>query len=190
MPVHGRTEDLLATGQVRMVIETERLILREFKLSDLDDFSAVMADPLVMRFSITGPWDRDRTRRFLEGCLVDYSEDRWGFGRWATIHKQDNRLIGFSGLARYDDVDGSSEVEIGYRLLPEYWGGGLGTESAQASRDFGFGHLRLTRLISMIQPGNLASVRVAEKIGMVCEKEIHKWDQRILVYAVSAEEVS
>lgn len=171
-----------------MVIETERLILRKFRLPDLDDLLAVMADPQVMRFSISGPWDRDRTQHFLEECLVDYSEARWGFGRWATIHKQDDRLIGFSGLARWDDVDGSPEVEIGYRLLPEYWGQGLGTESARASRDYGFRQLRLPRLISLIQPGNLASVRVAEKTGMVCEKEILKWGQPILVYAVWAEE--
>jgi RimJ/RimL family protein N-acetyltransferase len=174
-------------GQSGMVVETERLILREFQLSDLDAFLAVMPDPEVMRFSISGPWDRDRTERFLGGCLLDYSEERWGFGRWATVHKKDDRLIGFSGLARYDDVDGSSEVEIGYRLLPEYWGRGLGTESAAASRDHGFGSLGLPRLISMIQPGNHPSVRVAEKIGMVCEKEIVKWDQPILVYAVSAD---
>jgi len=169
-----------------MLIETERLILREFELSDLDDFAAIMANPEVMRFSISGPWNPEQTKRFLESCLVDYSEERWGFGRWAVVHKQDDRLIGFSGLARWDDVDSSVEVEIGYRLLPEYWSQGFGTESAAASRDYGFEHLGLSRLISMIELENVASIRVAEKIGMAFEKEILKWERRILVYTISS----
>jgi RimJ/RimL family protein N-acetyltransferase len=168
-------------------IESDRLILRRFDLSDLGEFAPIMADPEVMRFSKGGAWTRERTQQFLEGCLVDYSEERWGYGRLAVVHKADNRLIGFAGLALFDDVDGSPEVEIGYRLLPEYWGMGLGTEAAAATRDHGFGDLGMTRLISMIQPENVASIRVAEKIGMKREKEIHKWDLQLLVYVVSRE---
>lgn len=67
--------------------------------SDLDDLASIMADPQVMRFSVSGPWSRERTQRFLEGCLVDYSEERWGYGRLAVVHKADSRLIGFAGLA-------------------------------------------------------------------------------------------
>ena len=169
-----------------MLIETERLILREFELSDLDDFSTIMANPEVMRFSISGPWNPEQTKRFLENCLVDYSKERWGFGRWAVVNKKDDRLIGFSGLARWGDIDGSAEVEIGYRLLPEYWGQGFGTESAAASRDYGFEHLGLSCLISIILPENVISIRIAEKIGMAFEKEILKWERRILVYAISS----
>jgi len=169
-----------------VITETNRLILREFRLSDLDDFSLITADPQVMRFSISGPWSRDRTKVFLEECQIDYSEERWGYGRWAALHKADNRLIGFCGLALWPDVDGSPEVEVGYRLTPEYWDRGLATEAAAATRDYGFGHLGMTRLIAMIQPENVASIRVAEKIGMKCEKEIQKWDQQILVYVISA----
>lgn len=169
-----------------MLIETSRLILREFDLSDLDDFAAIMADPEVMRFSISGPWDRARTREFLESCQVDYSPQRWGFGRWAVIHKEDQRLIGFSGLARFDEVDGFPEVEIGYRFHPDYWGQGFATESAVASRDYGFQELKLLRLISLIEPENVASIRVAEKVGMTCEKRIVKWNRPILVYAIAS----
>ena len=117
-----------------MTIDTERLTLRRFELSDLDEFAAIMADPEVMRFSKSGPWTRERTREFLEACLVDYSEERWGYGRLAVVHKADKRPIGFAGLALFDDVDGSPEVEVGYRLDPEYWGRGLGTEAAALRR--------------------------------------------------------
>jgi RimJ/RimL family protein N-acetyltransferase len=170
-----------------VVIETERLTLRPFELSDLDEFAPIMADPEVMRFSKGGPWTREKTRQFLEGCLVDYSEERWGYGRLAVLHRADGRMIGFAGLARFDDIDGSPEVEVGYRLLPEYCGQGLGTEAAAASRDWAFGELGITRVISLIQPGNAASIRVAEKVGMTCEKQFRMWDLDLLVYAVSRE---
>ena len=170
-----------------MTIETERLLLRRFELLDLDEFAPIMADSDVMRFSKSGPWTRERTLEFLEACQVDYSEERWGYGRLAVVHKADNKLIGFAGLALFDDVDGSPEVEVGYRLHPEYWGIGLGTEAAAASRDHAFTELGMTRVISMIQPENVRSIRVAEKIGMTCEKEIEQWDLQLLVYAVSRE---
>jgi len=168
-----------------VIIETDRLILRRFDLSDLDEFAPIMADADVMRFSKSGPWTRERTEEFLQQCQVDYSEARWGYGRLAAVQKTDQRVIGFAGLARFDDVDGSPEVEIGYRLHPEFWGRGLGTEAAAASRDHGFGDLGMTRLISLIQPENVASVRVAEKIGMSCEKGIRQWDLDLRVYVIS-----
>ncbi len=168
-----------------MIAETDRLVLREFELSDLDDLASIMADPRVMEFSTSGPWDLDRTKAFLERCQVDYSAERWGYRRWALIHKADDRLIGYCGLARYDEVDGSPEIAIGYRLTPEYWGRGLATEAAAATRDYAFGSLGMTRLISTIEPENRASIQVAEKIGMTCEKQIQKWDLRLLVYAIS-----
>jgi ribosomal-protein-alanine N-acetyltransferase len=168
-----------------VIIETDRLTLRRFELSDLDDFAPIMADAEVMRFSRSGPWTREQTKQFLEQCQVDYSEARWGYGRLAVVQKSDSRLIGLAGLARFDEIDGYPEVEIGYRLHPGFWGRGLATEAAAASRDYGFRDLGMTRLISLIQPENVASVRVAEKIGMTCEKEIRKWDMDLRVYVIS-----
>jgi len=170
-----------------VTLETERLFLRPFELSDLDEFAAIMADPDVMRFSKSGPWTREKTQQFLESCLVDYSEERWGYGRLAVLHKADGKMIGFAGLALFGDIDGSPEVEVGYRLLPDYWGRGLGTEAAEASRDWAFGELGIARVVSLIQPENAASIRVAEKVGMTCEKRIRMWDLDLLVYAVSRE---
>ena len=167
-----------------MIIETKRLILRKFTLFDLNALSSIMADPEVMQFSVSGPWDRERTKKFLEECQIDYSPKRWGYGRWAVIHKTDKQLIGFCGIARFDDVDGSPEIEIGYRLSPKYWGCGFATEAAAATRDYAFKQLGLKRLISMIEPENVRSIRVVEKIGMTCEKKIEKWSIPILVYSI------
>jgi RimJ/RimL family protein N-acetyltransferase len=168
-----------------IIAETDRIALRPFEPADLGELAEILADPEVMRFSGGGPWSRERTKRFIQGCVEDYSEERWGFGLWAVVHKEDARLIGYCGLSRFDDVDGAPEVEIGYRLSREYWGRGLATEAARAVRDYAFSRLGLKRLISMIERENTASIRVAEKIGMTCEKEIRKWDRLVLVYAVS-----
>jgi len=168
-----------------VILETDRLVLRRFDLCDVDEFAPIMADADVMRFSKSGPWTREQTEQFIKQCQVDYSEARWGYGRLAAIQKSDECLIGFAGLARFDEVDGRPEVEIGYRLHPEFWGMGLGTEAAAASRDHGFRDLGMTRLISLIQPENVASIRVAEKIGMTCEKKIRQWGLDLRVYVIS-----
>jgi RimJ/RimL family protein N-acetyltransferase len=168
-----------------VVARTERLVLRTFAASDLDDLALIMADPEVMSFSADGPWDRARTLGFIEGCLADYSKERWGFGLWAVVRKDDSKLIGYCGLTRFEDIDGASEIEVGYRLARESWNRGFATEAATAVRDYAFNHLGIPRLISMIEPENGASARVAAKIGMALEKEISKWGRRVLVYAVS-----
>jgi ribosomal-protein-alanine N-acetyltransferase len=81
-------------------------------------------------------------------------------------------------------VEGKDEVEIGYLFLRKFWDRGLATEAARAARDHGFNTLGYERLVSLIDPGNLASRRVAEKIGLTLEKEIWKWNKEICVYAL------
>jgi RimJ/RimL family protein N-acetyltransferase len=166
-----------------IITETERLILREFTIGDLDDMAALFADPEVMRFSL-GTKSREQTERWIRGCQEDYSPERWGFGLWAVVLEQSSDLIGFCGLSRFDDIDGQPEVEVGYRLARRFWGQGLATEAALATRDYAFQTLGLTRLISIIEPANSASVRVAEKTGMTLEKELVKWDRPVSIYVI------
>ena len=82
------------------------------------------------------------------------------------------------------EVDGRDEVEIGYPFLRRSWGRGLATEAARACRDYGFGTLGCDRLVSLIDPANRASRRVAEKVGMRLEEHAHKWGKKIFVYAI------
>jgi hypothetical protein len=153
-----------------VVAETERVVLRHFHVADLDAMAGVFADPEVMRFG-PGPQPRDWVQRWLQGCLEDYYQ-KWGFGLWAVVPKPDRRVIGFCGLTRFDDVDGRPEIEIGYRLARAFWGRGLATEAARAVRAYAFGVLVLPRLVSLIDPRNGASVRVAEKTGLRYEKDV------------------
>jgi ribosomal-protein-alanine N-acetyltransferase len=148
-------------------LQTPRLDLRPFLESDLDEMSALTANPDFMRFS-SGIFSREQTAAFLDKVRT---RDRTGEpSQFGVIVREDDRLIGYCGffLQNVDDVE---EFEIGYRLHPFYWGRGIATEAARAVRDHGFDDLKLEHVISLVHPENLASRRVAEKNGMVPEKE-------------------
>ncbi len=152
-----------------VIAETGRLILRHFDIVDGEAMDGVFGDEEVMYYG-SGVQTPRWVRGWLSSCLVDYQKR--GFGLWAVVEKSGQAVIGYCGLSHFPDVGGQPEIEIGYRLARPYWGHGYATEAARAVRDYGFGPLSLCRLISMIDPGNVASIRVAEKIGMRYEKDV------------------
>jgi ribosomal-protein-alanine N-acetyltransferase len=168
-----------------VVAETQRLTLRPILPGDLDAFVDLLSDRRVMRFS-TGVMARDQVAAWIDRWQSSY-ECR-GHGMWAVVFRDAEAPIGCCGLVT-QDVDGASEIEIGYRLLPAYWGQGIATEAACAARDIGFDQLGLARLISLIDPANGASIRVAEKVGMQFERETFKWGAQLRVYAVERHEL-
>jgi RimJ/RimL family protein N-acetyltransferase len=148
-------------------LQTPRLNLRPFSEDDLDDLSTLMANADFMRFSL-GLFSREETAGFLEKVQ---GRDRQGLpSQFALIFRPDEKLIGYCGFF-LQTVDGVEELEIGYRLDPSYWGRGIATEAARAVRDHAFDDLQLSHVISLIHPENVASRRVAEKNGMIPEKE-------------------
>ena len=150
-----------------ITLQTPRLLQRAFAESDLDEMSALMANPDFMRFSL-GVFSREQTAGFLERMRA---RDRDGLpSQFGVVFQPDEKLIGYCGFFP-QVVDEIDELEIGYRLHPDYWGKGIATEAARAVRDHGFDELQLPRLISLIHPDNAASRRVAEKNGMTPEKE-------------------
>jgi GrpB-like predicted nucleotidyltransferase (UPF0157 family)/ribosomal protein S18 acetylase RimI-like enzyme len=152
-----------------MILETTRLLLREFTEHDLDALFPIMADQEVMRFSLKGPLSREETLFYLKNRVIpDYA--KYGFGVWAIIHKEDNRLIGIAGLKVWD-IDGKEQTELGYRLDPKYWGRGLAVEAASSICHYAFTKLKKDELISIIEAKNIRSIQVAERIGMRYEKD-------------------
>lgn len=166
---------------LRMVLESSRLILREMTLDDLDELLQVFADPEVMQF-YPKPFDRSMTQAWIERNIQRYSHH--GFGLWALIAKESGNLIGDCGLV-LQEVEGVEEVEIGYHLRRDLWGQGLATEAAQTCRDYGFRRLNCQKLISLINPANIASRRVAEKNGMELIKEINWHNQPTCIYSIA-----
>jgi ribosomal-protein-alanine N-acetyltransferase len=148
-------------------LETPRLILRPFREEDVDLLSGLMANQYFMRFSL-GVYTREQTIGFLEKLLVWQNANKPSL--FAAVLRRNEMLLGYCGFyhQHIDDVD---EIEVGYRMHPDYWNQGLATEAAHVVRDHAFRDLKLSRVISLIHPENIPSQRVAEKIGMSLEKQ-------------------
>jgi len=167
-----------------MQLETERLILRSFREEDVDVMVRLFANPDFMRFSLGVFTERAQTVAFIEKVM---GWDRAGMpSQFAVVPRAEHAIVGYCGFFHHPEVPG--EVEIGYRLDPDYWNRGLITEAARAVRDHGFADLRLARVISLIHPENIPSRRVAEKNGMKVEKEFTFRGFPTLVYAITREE--
>ena len=95
-----------------------------------------------------------------------------GYGLWAVVLRETDQPIGYCGLTYFPDINGRPEVEVGYRLARAHWGKGYATEAATAVKDWAFCDRKMERLIALIDPQNVASIRVAEKLGMVHEAEV------------------
>jgi ribosomal-protein-alanine N-acetyltransferase len=151
----------------KMILETPRLILRPFAADDLDRMTQLMVNKDFMRFSM-GPMTREQTQSFLDKVI---GWDRDGMpSQFAMIVRSSETLVGYCGFFP-QEVDGKMEIEIGYRLRRDFWNRGLATEAARTVRDHSFRDLKLERVISLIHPENHASRRVAEKNGMILERE-------------------
>lgn len=168
----------------KQILETPRLILREFCAEDVDALARVISDPETMRF-YTAPFVRRKVEEWIERNRRRYSKD--GHGLWAMILKTSGELIGDCGLV-VQEIDGANEIEIAYHVRRDQWGQGLATEVARACRDFGFAHFPVERFISLIRPEHLASRRVAEKNGLTVWKEVDRFGFPHLVYAIRREQ--
>ena len=168
-------------GEHRVGPETKRLALRALTVEDAPAFFALNSHPEVMRFT------HEPQLKSLEearDALARYPDfDTVGYGRWGCVLKEEQRVIGFCGLKYLDNLHA---VDVGYRLLPEYWGRGLATEACLASVQFGFDVLKLDRIIGLVLAENAASVRVLEKVGMRLEGEISYDGQWVLQYSIHA----
>jgi len=152
-----------------ILMETQRLYLRHFQLDDLDPLYALYRDPDIRHYYPEGTLTYAETQEELAWFLNGHPE-RPELGLWATIEKHTNRFIGRCGLLPWMS-DGQLEVEVAYLIDKACWGQGLGTEAAQGVLEYGFEKLKLPRLVCLIEQGNQASIRVAQKIGMTFEKE-------------------
>ena len=153
-----------------LVAETPRLVIRHLSANDADAMEAIFCDPEVMRYSEDGVQTPEFVRVWVAN-MISY-DPVWGLGIWALIEKVTRDLIGYVGLSRFPNRCGPHETELGFRLARPYWGRGYATEAARGACDYALHRLLLPRIIAMIDPDNVASVRVVEKIGMTRESEI------------------
>jgi [ribosomal protein S5]-alanine N-acetyltransferase len=164
----------------RIIIETERLDLREITQDDLDELLEIWGDPEAMRF-FPRTLDRQAMNEWIDRNQKRY--EQYGYGLWAVILRGEQKLIGDCGLV-IQSIKGVEELEAGYHFNKKYWGRGFAAEAARACLDYAFGRLDRRRVISMIRPENTPSRRVAERNGLRIEKEIFWRGYQHYVYAI------
>ncbi len=179
--MHFRKIDSLPT------LETERLILRPFRMEDVPEWYLIHQDPEVTRYTGDGGVisQEEVERRIREHVLRDY--EKYGFGRWVVIHKEDDCIIGFTGLKYLPDMN---VVDLGYRFAKKYWRQGIATEACTTALDFGFNQLELETIVAYIIPANIGSQKVLEKLGFSYVGEFYEDGELEHEYRLSAQEYS
>jgi len=149
-------------------IETERLLLRELRLTDLEGMFALDSDPEVHRYLGNKPVKSiNESKKILESVLTQYKER--GIGRFAVIEKSTGDFVGWSGLRLNTEynMNGFTEYyDVGYRLIKRFWGKGYATESGKASVDYAFNVLKLPEIYATTEIGNEASHNTLLKLGL------------------------
>jgi len=165
-------------------IETPRLVLRALTETDVAPLHQMFQEPAVVRYI----GDRqvpilEDVWRAVAGWLGHWAMR--GYGQWAVDEKASGRIIGRMGIA---NPTGWPGPEVGYLLGKPFWGRGYATEGARAVLNWGFEHRDFDELISLIDPENRASVRVAQKLGETLRREIELRDHHVLVYGIGRQE--
>jgi [ribosomal protein S5]-alanine N-acetyltransferase len=159
--------------QINFRLETKRLLLRPMRESDLDALHRIFTDVYVMAAFHHPPFTREQMRHWLQRNLDHQKE--FGYGLFSVILKETGELIGDCGLEVMSDM---GAAELGFDFHSAVWNQGYATEAATAVREYAFDVLKLPQLISLIRVGNLASKRVAEKVGMRLVEEFERYGIR------------
>ena len=145
-----------------MILETERLILRKLRESDLVDLCKILCDEKCM-YAYEHAFTLREAKDWLEKQLRRYAED--GFGLWAAVLKETGALVGQCGLT-LQEIPGKTVTEVGYLFRKEFWHKGFATEAAVACKQYAFQSLGLPEVYSIIRENNLPSQNVAKRNGM------------------------
>ena len=152
----------------KIIFETKRLYLREFLLSDFEEYSKITGDKETMKSVLNGKLHLGYSSALdvIEKYRKEYTQ-KPNYGYWALIEKESGLLIGDTGL--YPMIE-TGEIELGYLLKREKWGLGLATEAASGAIKYGFERLNLKELVAVTSPENRASAKVLKKLGFNYEK--------------------
>lgn len=167
------------------ILETERLRLRSFRRSDIDDYAALHKDPEVLRYLAGAggqPWDRGRSWRHMA-----FLKGHWqlaGAGTWAIEHRETGEFVGMVG---YSEPEGWPGFELAWTLARRWWGHGYATEAARAALDYAFIVWKKDCVVGLISPENHRSIRVAERLGESLQGRINHYGREMLVYGIDRE---
>ena len=161
------------------ILETERLYLREYVEEDFAPLHDIFSDAETMSY-YPSPFTIDQTESWITRNLERYQND--GYGLWAVCLKENGFVIGDCGHSNAI-INGHKEEEIGYHINKSYWSKGYATEAALKCKEYAFNILKLNKVISIIDPNNQQSIRVAEKTGLKLERQEHIFNKKHLIYS-------
>jgi RimJ/RimL family protein N-acetyltransferase len=162
-------------------LETPRLILRCLQDNDFEAFLSLFSDPVAMKY-FPSTKDDAGVKEWMIRIEERFQED--GISFYTLARKSDREIVGYCGLVVQQDVDGVDEIEVGYGLIRKYWGNGYATEAAAACIRYGFAIKGFKRIISLIRPENIPSIKVALRNGLHFEKNVVRWDLLHGVYVI------
>ena len=165
-------------------LETERLVLRMLRGEDFEEYAAMMADAEVMRFLGDGK-TLSRADAWWRLAMVLGHWQLRGYGMWAVEEKETGRLVGRVG---FFNPEGWPGFELGWTLGREYWGRGYATEAARRALEFVFTEMGREHVISLIRPDNVASIKMAERLGERLEGRTELFGAEALVYGIGRDE--
>ena len=146
-----------------VILETERIVLREFTLDDLPSTKRIVCDEKTM-YAWNGAWSDDENLEGLQKQIRGYRED--GFGRWAVVLKETGEVIGICGLM-WCETDKDKVLEIGYLFNRNYWHNGYAAEASIACKEYAFDVLKHDEVFSLIKHNNYSAMNVAIRSGML-----------------------
>ena len=165
-------------------LETDRLVLRNFTEQDFEDYARIFTDPEVMLYIGEGkPLSRLDAWRQMAAVI-----GHWvlrGYGLWAVEEKSSGKLIGRVGFFNPASWPG---FELGWALARDAWGKGYATEAARRALAYGFDEMKRENVISLIDPNNRASIRVAERLGEKVKGQTELFGHEVLIYGIDRAE--
>lgn len=165
-------------------LATERLSTRFLVSDDVAAWASFYEDTAAIQYfsKVANISNMERSKNWIEKQLLRYKENHGGLQ--ALINKKTKAFIGQCGFLT-QEIDGKQEVEVGYHIFKKYWGQGYATEAAKAFFDYGFNIQKASSIISIIDIRNIKSQRVADKNGLVREKQVQWKNMDVFIYRIS-----
>ena len=164
----------------KVQLETDRLIMRMWRVQDFEPYFEVCSDPQVMHFLGAGkPLDRVETWRHMA-----FMAGHWqllGFGPFAIEEKATGQFVGRVGFL---NPEGWPAFELGWTLSRKFWGRGYASEAARRALAYAFDELDKDHVISLIDPQNINSIKVAERLGEKVEGKTDLFGREVLIYGI------
>ena len=167
-----------------IILETKRLIVREYTADDFADLFAILSDSETMKY-YPKPYDENGVNRWINWCIDSYQ--KYGFGLWALQLKDSGKFIGDCGISM-QNIDGQSLPEIGYHINKDFWRQGYAKEACEEVKKWFFENTNFDCVYSYMNKENIASVNTAKSNGMKFVKEYFDGEENLCVYAITRKE--